>query len=327
MALQAGVSSSSKVLVLVGAGLTGSIILRTGKLSDVIGHIQELLRSVNEAESSPSNYDTSIIKAQIRQLAQEIRELTLSGPVAIYNKNSTSSGSYASYILGAALLGAVGYGYAWYQGLSLSDVMFVTKQNMANAVAVVSKELENVKEALTSTKRDLSLRLEKLNWKVDEEKEMTELIAGDVTEVKSNLSKIGLNVGEIREILSGLEMKVGSIENTQSNTNSNLQYLCQVAEGLTDGMDSNKLFQDVSVQSASRPAIRFAGKSLKGLQFIAENEESSVFAKSIKHDDKDANKDDLKIFPEKEKLPTTKSRIHRSYSVGLSWTNGISGWS
>lgn len=34
------------------------------------------------------------------------------------------------------------------QGWSLSDVMFVTKHNMANAVATVSKQLEHVSEAL-----------------------------------------------------------------------------------------------------------------------------------------------------------------------------------
>lgn len=46
--------------------------------------------------------------------------------------------------------------YYWYliflsfvvQGWSLSDVMFVTKHNMANAVATVSKQLEHVHEAL-----------------------------------------------------------------------------------------------------------------------------------------------------------------------------------
>lgn len=34
------------------------------------------------------------------------------------------------------------------QGWSFSDVMYVTKHNMANAVASVSKQLENVSEAL-----------------------------------------------------------------------------------------------------------------------------------------------------------------------------------
>lgn len=42
------------------------------------------------------------------------------------------------------------YGYVCdiVQGWSLSDVMYVTKHNMANAVATVSKQLEHVHETL-----------------------------------------------------------------------------------------------------------------------------------------------------------------------------------
>lgn len=93
--------------------------------------------------------------------------------------------------------------------------MFVTKHNMANAVATVSKQLENVHEALAvssialplssefsqwllfplivfkvhlcfecqfvqATKRHLTKKLENLDWKVEELKETTTLIANDV---------------------------------------------------------------------------------------------------------------------------------------------------
>lgn len=40
------------------------------------------------------------------------------------------------------------------QGWSLSDVMFVTKHNMANAVATVSKQLEHVSEALAVSRNN-----------------------------------------------------------------------------------------------------------------------------------------------------------------------------
>lgn len=42
------------------------------------------------------------------------------------------------------------------QGWSFSDVMFVTKQNMANAVATVSKQLENVSEMLAVSRMTYS---------------------------------------------------------------------------------------------------------------------------------------------------------------------------
>lgn len=91
------------------------------------------------------------------------------------------TGGFSSYLMPAAALGAMGYCYMWWkvrsilliqvykffwvdvfsfnqvdscfvffllQGLSFSDVMFVTKSNMATAVSTVSKQLENVSEAL-----------------------------------------------------------------------------------------------------------------------------------------------------------------------------------
>ncbi|KAE8075596.1 hypothetical protein FH972_014293 [Carpinus fangiana] len=311
MALQAGVSTS-KVLILVGAGLTGSVVLRSGRLSDLIAQLQELLKGVNEAEVSPHKYDTAVLAAQIRQLAQEIRELAVSRPVTIFNGNSASNGSYASYLVPAAALGAMGYCYMWWKGWSLSDVMFVTKHNMANAVATVSKQLENVHEALAATKRHLTKKLENLDWKVEEQKETTKLIANDVNEVKSNISQIGFDVESIHQMLSGLEVKVEQLESKQDMTNSGLWYLCQVAGGIKDGLNT-KLFQDVSAKVANHSTITFEEKSLKGLQFIAETKGSVVVDKSMIS----TQKKDLDNFSG-EKVPTLKNRIHRSYPVGIS---------
>ncbi|KAH9745064.1 DUF1664 domain-containing protein [Citrus sinensis] len=154
MALQAGVSTS-KVIVLLGAGLTGSIVLRSGRLSEIIAQLQELLKGVDEVQISPFKYDSALLAAQIQQLSQEIKELTLSNPVTIFNGNPSSSGGYSSYLAPAAAIGAMGYCYMWWKGWSLSDVMFVTKHNMANAVASVSKQLEHVSETLAEGKLEL----------------------------------------------------------------------------------------------------------------------------------------------------------------------------
>ncbi|KAJ6956176.1 hypothetical protein NC652_007314 [Populus alba x Populus x berolinensis] len=71
------------------------------------------------------------------------------------------------------------------QDWSFSDVMFVTKKNMANAVATVSKQMENVSETLASTKRHLTKRLENLDWKIEEQIETSKLIASDVLSIFS----------------------------------------------------------------------------------------------------------------------------------------------
>lgn len=311
MALQAGVQTS-KILILVGAGLTGSVVLRSGKLSDLIAQLQELLQGVNEAEISPSKYDTAAIAAQIRHLTQEIRELALSRPVTIYNGESCSTGSYASYVMPAAALGAMGYFYMWWKGLSFSDVMFVTKKNMAKAVETVSKQLENVHDALASTKRHLAKKLENLEWKVEEQKELSKLIANDVNEVNANLSQIEYDVESILQMVTGLEGKIDLIERKQDVTNSGLWYLCQFVGRLEEGTNS-KTFQEVGDKMARHSTLKLEDRSLKGLQFLAEAKEKIV----IEEKELCTPKTDIDNLAHR-KFPTVVSRIHRSFPVGIS---------
>ncbi|XP_031262082.1 uncharacterized protein LOC116120269 isoform X2 [Pistacia vera] len=250
MALQAGVQTS-KVLVLLGAGLTGSIVLRSGRLSELIAQLQELLKGVNEVEISPFKYDSALLLAQIQQLSQEIKELTLSSPVTIFNGNSSSSGSYASYLMPAAALGAMGYCYMWWKGLSFSDLLFVTKHNMVNAVATVSKQLEHVSEAVASTKRNLSKRLESVDWKLEEQMETSKLITNDVNTMKSNLSEIGFDIEKIHQMVSEMEGKLQLLESKQDMSNSGLLYLCHYAGSLKDALNT-KPFQTGGQSEASK---------------------------------------------------------------------------
>nr|GLL27556.1 uncharacterized protein LOC109148217 [Ipomoea trifida] len=281
MAMQTGVAAS-KVLVLVGAGLTGSVVLRSGRLSDLISQLQELIKGVNEAETSPGKYDAALLAAQIRQLAQEIREMSITSP-----------------------------------GWSFSDVMFVTKSNMANAVASVSKQLENVSDALASTKRHLSKRLENLDWKLDEQKETSKLIANDVTEVKSNLNQIGYDIDLIHQMVSGLEGKIELLENNQDITNSGLWYLCQVAGEIESGQNA-KLIEDVGAKLIQHSKLIPKENSVKGLQFIVESDESSAKQDADVNASKIDDSPQVGVDPPPPKIVTAnKMKIHRSYRVGL----------
>ncbi|XXG44782.1 hypothetical protein AAC387_Pa02g0044 [Persea americana] len=315
--MQSGVSTS-KVLILVGAGLTSSIILRSGRLSDVISELQELIKGVNEVEVSSSNhFDSALLAAQIRQLAQEVRDLTLSRPVTIWNENSSANGGLAPYLMPAAAVGAMGYCYMWWKGWSFSDVMFVTKRNMANAVSNVSKQLEQVSTALASTKRHLSQGLEILDWKMEEQKETSKLIMNEVDEVKSDLSQIGFDIGVIQNMIAGLEDKIGLLEEKQDFVNTGVWYLCQIAGGIKDGLN-NKLFQDFSAKlPLEQPKPTFSEEnSLKGLQFIAETIKSGEIQKPVIST---ILQNDLDDKPAKTN-PPSKARIYRSFPKGISLT-------
>ncbi|KAL8150991.1 hypothetical protein V2J09_020799 [Rumex salicifolius] len=318
MAMQTGVSSS-KVLILVGAGLTGSIILKSGRLSDVLLQLQDLISGVNENDLSPNKIDGAILAAQIRQLAQEIRELSRSNPITIFDGNSASTASYSSYLVPAATLGAMGYCYMWWKGWSFSDAMFVTKQNMANAVDAVSKQLEGVSEALASTKRHLLKHLENLDWKVEEQKGISKLIAHDVNDVKHNLSDIGNDIEFIHQMITGLEGKLNLLEDKQDMTNSGLQYLCHVAGGIKNGLNV-KLFQNVESNPADHPKITYTENPIKGLQSIVEPNNTTI----VQNPTVGAKKDDLDKLSGKN-ITATKTRLLRSYPLGISLACDLGG--
>nr|ACG36264.1 hypothetical protein [Zea mays] len=268
MAMQTGVATS-KVLILVGAGMTGSILLRNGRLSDVLGELQEIMKGVNQGTAS-GPYDIALIQAQIRNLAQEVRDLTLSKPITILNGKSDSGGSLSSYILPAAAVGAMGYCYMWWKGLSLSDVMFVTKHNMANAVQSMSKQLEQVSSALAATKRHLTQRLENLDGKMDEQVEVSKAIRNEVNDVKDDLSQIGFDVESIQKMVAGLEGKIELLENKQDVANTGIWYLCQVAGGLKDGINT-RFFQETSEKLKLSHSAQPENKPVKGLEFFSES--------------------------------------------------------
>lgn len=51
-------------------GLAGTIVLRSGRLSDLISQLQELISGVNEAEISPDNYDSALLATQVLPISR-----------------------------------------------------------------------------------------------------------------------------------------------------------------------------------------------------------------------------------------------------------------
>ncbi|XP_020109700.1 uncharacterized protein LOC109725053 [Ananas comosus] len=313
MAMQSGIATS-KVLILVGAGLTGSIILKNGRLSDVLAELQELVKGVNEGEASSGHYDTALLAAQIRHLAQEVRDLALSRPVTVLTGDSNSRGNLASYIVPAATVGAMGYCYMWWKGWSFSDVMFVTKRNMANAVANVSKQLEQVSAALAATKRHLTQRLENVDGKLDEQREISKSIMNEVNEVRTDLSQIGFDIESIQKMVAGLEGKIGLLENKQDISNAGIWYLCQVAGGIKDGINA-KFFQEANEKlKLSHSFTPSEDNTLKGLQFLADNNITAGETADLKADTAAKT-----VLEKPTKGSFVKSNaIHRSYTGNFS---------
>ncbi|KAH9323015.1 hypothetical protein KI387_017654, partial [Taxus chinensis] len=270
MATQAGIGVS-KLVLLVGAGLTGSVLLKNTRLSDILSEIQSLLRGLDKGRVSSngtSDHITALVD-QVERIKNELRNLP-SGPI-IFNPNSGQSGNLASFAMPAAMLGVVGYGYMWWKGFSFSDLMYVTKRNVANVVASMTKQLDHLSSALAATKRHLTQRIENIDEKMDEQKELSKSIKNEVFDVRGDLSQIGFDIEGIQKLVSGLEEKIGMLDGKQDFANVGVAYLCKFVGGEKDG-NMAKFLQNFPAKASKMlpPPVYAEAQSLKGLQYIAD---------------------------------------------------------
>ncbi|KAG2625048.1 uncharacterized protein LOC120697613 [Panicum virgatum] len=264
---QAGMGLT-KVVVLVGAGVAGSVVLRNGRLAEILGELQEILDKGSKGKGGGAgDADAELNEAltsQVRRLAMEVRQLASSRPITVLNGGSGASG-VSGLIVPAATVGALGYGYMWWKGISFSDLMYVTKRNMANAVSSMTKHLEQVQSSLAAAKRHLTQRIEKLDDKLDQQKALSGQIRDDVTDARLKLETIGSEIKNIKELVWGLDGKIDSMEAKQDFSCAGVMYLCQFIE-----QNGGKLPE--RLEGPKVTTKRFGGqKFLQGLQLAIES--------------------------------------------------------
>ncbi|OVA09065.1 Protein of unknown function DUF1664 [Macleaya cordata] len=260
LAMHAGMGFS-KIIILLGAGYTGSIMMKNGRLSDILDDLQSFVKGLERSgDSSDADFSDALASQCITNLTWVLLVFPekghkflnhsyvswnlrfchdyrvgpstsngyrqLSSPQQVTVLNGDSNGNIASLAMPAATLGPLGYGYMWWKGLSFSDLLYVTRHTMANAVSSMTKHLEQVSSALDVAKRHLTRRIQKLDGKVEEQKNLSEDIRNQVTVVSDDLSQISLNLDSLREVVSGLAESVRSLECKQDITNAGVLYLC-----------------------------------------------------------------------------------------------------
>ncbi|KAJ8760997.1 hypothetical protein K2173_022035 [Erythroxylum novogranatense] len=228
MAMQSGIGLS-KIVFLAGAGYTATVLANDGKLSDLIGHLQALTRRL-EKSGGQSEGDPDPLSEQLKTLQNELQRYRMQ-PQIILNGASSQIGNCSGLIVPVATLGLLSYGYMWWKGIKFSDLMYVTKRNMATAVANLTKHLEQVSETLSAAKKHLTQRIQMLDDKMDGQKEISKAIQRDVHSASENISQIGSELWELQSLVSGLDGKIGTIGRKQDLANEGVLYLCNFVGG------------------------------------------------------------------------------------------------
>ncbi|OQU86176.1 hypothetical protein SORBI_3003G038400 [Sorghum bicolor] len=229
--VQAGMGLTRFVL-LVGIGAVGGpIAARNGKLGELLRDLQSLTEKGAGVESPAINDDTNNIVAKaLALLEKEIHHIGTRPIIQV----DTGNGAGSALIVPAAAVGTVGYCYMWWKGISFSSLMYVTKRNMANAVASMTKHLQQVQSSLAAAKKQLSQRIQRVDDKLEQQKEISVQIKDQVTGAKLKIKNIGSDMNKIKNMVTGLNEKIDSIEAKQNYSRVAVDYLCQFIEKRVD---------------------------------------------------------------------------------------------
>ncbi|KAB2053259.1 Exostosin-2 [Gossypium arboreum] len=278
MAMQTGVGFS-KILILAGAGYTGTILLKNGKLSDMLGELQSLVKGLEK--TGDQSDDSDALLAQVRRLSTEIRQLASARQITVLNGDSGVK--LTSLVIPAATLGALGYGYMWWKGISFSDLFWVTKRNMALAVENLTKHLDSVSDALSAAKKHLTQRIQNLDDKMETQKEISKSIQASVEEARMDLSNIEYDLDALQRMISGLDGKIGSLEYKQDLANAGVWYLCNIVGGKKAKMPE-ALQEQLKLSGKPRTLLMHSGTpTTKGLKDFVD-----IFSASMKDSGRDA---------------------------------------
>ncbi|KAK9276441.1 hypothetical protein L1049_005974 [Liquidambar formosana] len=244
-----------KLTILVGAGIVGSVLAKEGRMSNVSdflsGAFKVVWKQIGHGDSTPSSVKPrhDSLMAQVNSLRQELQILASNRSVTIVTTNATGAGRYGIVVV----VVVIGYGYVWWKGWKLPDMMFATRRGLSDACTSVAKQLENVYSSISATKRHLSSRIDRVDCNLDECAEVTNATREEVSELRGEMKTIDVNVQSVHHAVRTLETKINRIEGKQDLTNEGVRRLCDYAWNFENSRTTERI--QGSSSSASRPAL------------------------------------------------------------------------
>lgn len=242
--------------ILVGAGVIGSIIAKEGRLlsiPDMVSGAWRILYKIETGDSttSVSKPHNDSLKTQVDIIRQELEILKDNESITIVTASQNGVNKYGIIIV----VVTVGYGYAWWKGWKLPDMMFATRRSLTDACTSVAQQVENVYASIRNTRRELSSIIDRVDSNLNEVASPTANTQEKVTELLGESSRFGHDVRYVRDAVETLELKISKLEGKQDLTNLGIKKLVGVANKL-----DNNLLEENNQASSSTPQTAFTPK-------------------------------------------------------------------
>ncbi|XP_054807780.1 uncharacterized protein LOC129309997 [Prosopis cineraria] len=244
-----------KLTILVGAGIVGSVLAKEGRIPDVSGLVSGafkiFLKQNRSNESAPAakKPPNDALMAQVNSLRQELQLLARDRTITIVNASRSGAGKYGTVII----IVVVGYGYIWWKGWKLPDLMFATRRSLFDACSSIGNQLGKLYESIEEAKKKLSARINRLDSSLDECAALTENTRVEISEIQRETDTMCGDFSHVRVAVRVLESKIKEIEGKQASTTDRVTELCQFAINLENGRPTERI--QASCSSSSRPAL------------------------------------------------------------------------
>ncbi|PWA84066.1 hypothetical protein CTI12_AA163260 [Artemisia annua] len=239
-----------KLTIIIGAGLVGSVLAKEGGLFELFSganKVLKILKTDDKPASSSKPVNDSLLQ-QVNSLRQELQLLSSNRPLTIVTSNNSGGANKYTIVI---IVAVTGYGYLWWKGWKLPDMMFATKRSLTDATNAVAKQLETVYSSLATTKRHLSSRIDRVNCSLDEFAEITASTQDEVHALHTTVK--ALDVQAVHARVSTLESKLNRIELKQDDTNMGVARLLRTAITLENQASMDRIQENPS--SSSVPAL------------------------------------------------------------------------
>ncbi|CAN0929203.1 hypothetical protein LINGRAHAP2_LOCUS36935 [Linum grandiflorum] len=217
--------SLGKLVLLGGAGVIGAstVYAKDVGVFDLFSGVTRVLRHFKSDTGSVRKPQNDSLMAQVNSLRNELQLLASNRPVTIITSGGQGANKY--YII--IVIGVVGYGYVWWKGWKLPDLMFATRRTLSDACNSVGQQLDSVYSSVRTARKELSADISNLDTKLNE-------------------------VGELTDSTQEIESKINRIEEKQSKSMAGINDLLVFAHQTQNG-----LIEDNSqVQQTPRRVVR-----------------------------------------------------------------------
>eukprot|EP00252_Welwitschia_mirabilis_P002962 TRINITY_DN1297_c0_g1_i1.p1 TRINITY_DN1297_c0_g1~~TRINITY_DN1297_c0_g1_i1.p1 ORF type:complete len:374 (+),score=80.72 TRINITY_DN1297_c0_g1_i1:427-1548(+) len=245
-----------KITIVIGAGIVGSVLSNEGRISKVSdflsGAFKVIAKHLKEDESPKENSETKTLMEQVRTLRDDLH-MAIAGQSSITILNGGSQSGATTYVMPVIVLGVAGYGYVWWKGWKISDMMFVTKRSFSDACNSLGKQFDLVSTSIAAAKRQLLGKIDHVDKSIDECSELTSATKHEVEHLRGDFSKLGNDIESVQRVVHGLEFKIGQLEGKQDFTNQGVYHLCQFVHSL----EKNKVAEPNKISAMSKQAIEY----------------------------------------------------------------------